>query len=232
MTEKKVYTFEDLRNIISKLRSPEGCSWDRVQTHASLCPCMIEEAYEAVDGIRILTESGQTGALKEELGDVLLQVLFHCQIAEENQEFTLEEVIDQVSAKMVHRHPHVFPDEHGELIPKEQVDWEALKKEEKPVCTPEEEIDAIPHSLPALIRTAKVLKKMERYYGTGKDFEESAACAESLLCAFVDRKDERDDQEELLGELLLSIVNLGRKKGLNSEQALIRALERCIRYFS
>ncbi|MGN0314457.1 MAG: MazG family protein [Fusicatenibacter sp.] len=217
-----------MRNIIGKLRSPDGCPWDRVQTHESLCPCMIEEAYEAVDGIRILTESGTTGALKEELGDVLLQVLFHCQIAEENQEFTLEEVVDQVAAKMVHRHPHVFPNEEGSVIPKEQVDWEALKKEEKPVRTPEEEIDAIPHSLPALIRTAKVLKKMERYYGTGSDEAASAGRAADLLRELQSEEDGGADAEEILGELLLCVVNLGRKKGLNSEQALIHALERCI----
>ena len=102
------YTFEQFCGIIRELRGENGCPWDKVQTHESLIPCMIEEAYEAVDGIKTLQEGKGWDSLCEELGDVLMQVIFHSQLAEEEGYFTFEDVVDGISRKMIHRHPHVF----------------------------------------------------------------------------------------------------------------------------
>lgn len=222
-----MYTFEDLRKIIKELRSDHGCSWDRVQTHESLCPCMIEEAYEAVEAIREQTETGNGDSLKEELGDVLLQVLFHCQIGEEEGSLCWEEVVDLVAGKMVHRHPHVFPDEAGRIIPEDQVDWDALKREEKSDETPEEEIRHIPRSFPALIRSAKTLKKLEKYYGVGQDGEQSYGHAVQAL-EVLRMESDPAKAEEAAGEVLLAVVNMARKKGINSERALTESLEKMI----
>lgn len=123
--------FEEFQKIIAKLRSPEGCPWDREQTHESLKPACIEEAAETVCGINILKETGNPDNLKEELGDLLLQVVMHAQIAEEEGLFTMEDVIETVSAKMLRRHPHVFGtaevSDSGEVL----TVWDEIKKQEK-----------------------------------------------------------------------------------------------------
>lgn len=129
MSEK--YTFEELESIIKKLRSPKGCPWDREQTHESLIPCMQEEANEVVEGIHILTDTGDADNLCEELGDVLLQVLMHSQIAEEEGLFTLEDVIDGISRKMVRRHPHVFGNSNADTSSEALLTWEEIKRQEK-----------------------------------------------------------------------------------------------------
>lgn len=129
MSEK--YTFEELESIIKKLRSPKGCPWDREQTHESLIPCMQEEANEVVEGIHILTDTGDADNLCEELGDVLLQVLMHSQIAEEDGLFTLEDVIDGISRKMVRRHPHVFGNSSADTSSEALLTWEEIKRQEK-----------------------------------------------------------------------------------------------------
>lgn len=129
MSEK--YTFEELESIIKKLRSPKGCPWDREQTHESLIPCMQEEANEVVEGIHILTDTGDADNLCEELGDVLLQVLMHSQIAEEEGLFTLEDVIDGISRKMVRRHPHVFGNSSADTSSEALLTWEEIKRQEK-----------------------------------------------------------------------------------------------------
>ena len=163
--KKEQYTWEDFRGIIARLRAPEGCPWDRAQTHQSLRGCMIEEAYEAVDAIRILSETGNSENLQEELGDVLMQVVLHSQIAEEEGLFNLEDVVDGISRKMIYRHPHVFGSAQADTPEKVLRSWEELKKKEKGDPAPEEEIAAVPRCLPALIRTQKIQKKLEKYYG-------------------------------------------------------------------
>ena len=163
--KKEQYTWEDFRGIIARLRAPEGCPWDRAQTHQSLRGCMIEEAYEAVDAIRILSETGNSENLQEELGDVLMQVVLHSQIAEEEGLFNLEDVVDGISRKMIYRHPHVFGSAQADTPEKVLRSWEELKKKEKGDPAPEEEIAAVPRCLPALIRAQKIQKKLEKYYG-------------------------------------------------------------------
>lgn len=141
---KPEYDFEQFCDIIEKLRSENGCPWDREQTHDSLKNCMIEEAYEVVDGINQFTKNGDYDNLREELGDVLLQVIMHSQIAKEAGRFTVEDVIDEIAKKMVRRHPHVFGDVQVKDSEGVLTNWEEIKKEEKkgkgsrvqsPLCT-------------------------------------------------------------------------------------------------
>lgn len=128
---KEKRDFKDLEAIVAALRSKEGCPWDRAQTHDSLSRCMIEEAAEAVDGIRLLEQEGNPDSLREELGDVLFQVVLHSAIAHEAGYFTLDDVVEDVSVKMIRRHPHVFgvyeTDESGEEIR----DWNGIKQLEQ-----------------------------------------------------------------------------------------------------
>ncbi len=161
---ERKYTFEDYLNVVRTLRSPGGCPWDGKQTHESLRPYMVEEAYEVLDGIRILQQTGQADNLCEELGDVLLQVLFHSVIAEEEGYFRIEDVIDGGCRKMIRRHPHVFPEESGQKTA-EKTDWDEIKRREKGYVSPEEELRAIPSEFPALMPP-------RRYTGRKRKFTE------------------------------------------------------------
>ena len=224
------YTYEDFRRIIAKLRAPEGCPWDREQTHASLKSCMIEEAYEVVDGIRILDETGKPDNLCEELGDVMMQVFLHSQIAEEEGLFSLDDVVDGISWKMIYRHPHVFGTAEADTAQKVLQNWEELKKKEKGDLTPEEEIAAIPHSLPSLIRTSKVLKKLDRYYGVFQNekdsFQEASDSLEQMLA-----EEKPEKIREKAGEVLLQVCNILRLLEINGEEALTEALEKLLKMY-
>lgn len=224
------YTYEDFRRIIAKLRAPEGCPWDREQTHASLKSCMIEEAYEVVDGIRILDETGKPDNLCEELGDVMMQVFLHSQIAEEEGLFSLDDVVDGISRKMIYRHPHVFGTAEADTAQKVLQNWEELKKKEKGDLTPEEEIAAIPHSLPSLIRTSKVLKKLDRYYGAFQNekdsFQEASDSLEQMLA-----EEKPEKIREKAGEVLLQVCNILRLLEINGEEALTEALEKLLKMY-
>lgn len=220
---KNKYTFQDFQEIIRTLRGKDGCAWDKIQTHESLIPCMLEEAYETVDGIETLVEGGSPDNLCEELGDVLMQVVFHSQLAEEEGNFTLEDVIDGISKKMIHRHPHVFGDSM-----EGQPDWEKLKKEEKGSQTPEEEIAAIPRALPSLIKTSKVLKKLDYYYGLNKEPQKSLQEAITRLETL---KTETDDikKEELTGEAFLYLCNYARLNDMSSEVLLEKTVKNLLK---
>ncbi|MBQ1171701.1 MAG: hypothetical protein IIX48_03770 [Lachnospiraceae bacterium] len=134
--EEKVYTFEDLRTIIKELRSETGCPWDKRQTHGSLTLCMLEEAAETVYGIKLYEKTANPDSMKEELGDLLMQVVMHACIAEEEGLFTIDDVIDGISQKMIRRHPHVFESDgtplHGKKpLPENLKSWQEIKEEEK-----------------------------------------------------------------------------------------------------
>lgn len=227
---EKKYTWEDFRSIISRLRAPDGCPWDRQQTHESLRNCMIEEAYEAVDGIRILKETGDSSSLQEELGDVLMQVFLHSQIAEEEGNFTLEDVVDGISRKMIYRHPHVFGSAKADTPDQVLQNWEELKKIEKGNPTAEEEIAAVPRCLPALIRAQKIQKKLEKYYGAFQNDEDSFREAEEALKALKQETDPEKAKEQA-GSLLLQISNLLRLKTVNGEESLADALENLLKIY-
>ena len=154
-TEGKRYSFQDLQDIMATLRSPEGCPWDREQDHNSLKRYLIEEAYEVLDAI----DAKSPAKLCDELGDLLLQVIFHAQIAKENKEFDFDDVAHGVSAKMVNRHRHVFGEEDAENSDDVMSIWEKVKKEEKGLKTQTQVLKDIPANLPALMRSFKVQQK-------------------------------------------------------------------------
>ena len=173
--EKKEYSFEDFVKIIRRLRAKDGCPWDREQTHDSLRPCMMEEAAEFVSSIRIYHESGSAENMREELGDILLQVVMHSVIAEEEGLFTLEDVIEEVSEKMIRRHPHIFGTAEADSPEQVLQNWDEIKKKEKEGKSwIESPLREIPKEFPSLTRGPKVLKKIDKLYEAAPVREETA----------------------------------------------------------
>ncbi len=202
---------------MARLRGPGGCPWDAEQTHASLVPYVIEEAHELAEAI----ETGDDAHLQEELGDVLLQVVFHADIARADGRFDIDDVARGLSEKLRRRHPHVFAGTAingvGEVI----ANWDAIKREEKPER--ESAMDGITPSLPALARAAKVLRRGERAGLLPADDASAARARDDASAARA-----RDDGEEALGRSLLEMVRGATAAGLDAERALrgaIRELE-------
>jgi tetrapyrrole methylase family protein/MazG family protein len=224
------YSFDEFREIIKTLRSENGCPWDREQTHESLKPCMIEEAAELAASIRIYGGTGDDTNLCEELGDVLLQVFLHSQIAEEEGRFSIDDVIDAISEKMIRRHPHVFGDENA--ITSDQVlqNWDEIKRKEKENQSwVTSELREIPIELPALIRTQKVLKKIDSIYDISQNMEESIAKIEQNLSDIkVQNIQDNAELSGTIGSLLMNCVNIARLSKIHSEQALTDKLEELI----
>lgn len=227
------YSFEDFVHIIEALRAPDGCPWDRAQTHESLRPCMMEEAAEVLSAIRILRDTGEGENLREELGDVLMQVVLHSQIASEQEIFSLEDVIDEVSTKMIRRHPHVFGDfKEGEPLR----DWEEIKQKEKEGKSwIESPLREIPPELPALSRASKVLKKIDRLYQPVASKEDSVLKLEKnvqQLKNLVEKNvEEKEDAEKIVGSMLLEISNIARLYRFSGEQLLTDEIEHMIEAF-
>lgn len=155
IAKKSRYNIDDLLEIMKILRNPDGCPWDREQTHRSIRRDLLEEAYEVADAI----DRGKPESLCEELGDLLLQVVFHAQIAAENGEFDFSDAVDGVCRKMILRHPHVFGDVSADSTDEVLKNWDAIKRLEKDIKSPAEELDAVAHTLPALMRAAKLSSK-------------------------------------------------------------------------
>lgn len=244
MTKK--YTYEEFVDIIKTLRSENGCPWDREQTHESLCPCLMEETAEVLAAIRILNETGDAENLQEELGDVLLQVVMHAQIAREEGLFTMEDVVNEVATKMVRRHPHVFGS--VEVNDSQQVlqNWEEIKKKEKEgKSVKESPLREIPKELPALARAVKVLKKADKTYGKHTDsvqdietlkkgvqsLEEILAVTNSTDPARSEDEPDKDSLETEVGNMLMAICNIARENKLPLEQILTDRIEDYIAEF-
>lgn len=226
---QKMKQFDEFVEVIRMLRSENGCPWDKEQTHESLKPCMIEEAYEVVDSI----DKKDIANLREELGDVLLQVVMHSVIAEEQKEFTIEDVIQEVSDKMVHRHPHVFGTTKVSNSEDVLKNWEQLKQEEKKETTISESIQRIPIALPANIRATKVQKKAAKVGFDFANYEEVLGKVYEELKELEEAKEIGDDCkiEEEFGDLLFSIVNLSRFLQINAENSLTNATNKFINRF-
>ena len=141
--QKALEAFSAFYDVVKALRGENGCPWDRAQTHSSLKPFLIEEAYETADAVTTMENGGGDADLVEELGDLLFQVMLHSEIGRQEETFTFADVADGIRRKMVHRHPHVFPDAEGRTQKK---DWETLKREEKAPETPQEEMERVPHA--------------------------------------------------------------------------------------
>ena len=221
------YKMGDLVNIMGLLRSPEGCPWDRVQTHQSIRANMLEEAYEAADAIDRMDMDN----LKEELGDVLLQVVFHASMAREAGAFGFDDVVDGICKKLVYRHPHVFGtvearDPDGALSA-----WDAQKRKEKGQSTAGDAMDSVARALPALTRAAKLQSKAAK---AGFDWREVSPALDKLseeLEEFRTAVREDSNVEEELGDLLFAAVKAGRFAGVDGEAALQGACEKFIRRF-
>ena len=185
LASRDTYDFEDLKNVMALLRSEGGCPWDLEQTHQSIRACMIEEAYE-------------------ELGDVLFQVMFHSRVEEEQGRFCVEDVVNDICAKMIHRHPHVFGGVEADSSEAVLRRWEEIKTEEKQRTTLSSRLRAVPPMLPALMRASKIVKKAE-----------VPTSAQEI-------------EAETLGEELLCLVRKAVASGLDAEQCLGQAVERLI----
>ena len=213
------YDIQDLRRIMALLRAPGGCPWDREQTHESIRRNMLEEAYEVVEAI----DEKDPEHLKEELGDVLLQVVFHAQMDREEGLFTFDDVVDGVAQKMFFRHT----DDSAQALDT----WDAQKREEKDQRTASDTLKAVARSLPALIRAEKIQSKAAK---AGFDWPDPAPALDKLAeeADELRRAAQGDgDPEEELGDLLFAAVKAGRFLGLDSEQALTRACDKFIRRF-
>lgn len=207
--DKALYTADDLTAIIALLRDPRnGCPWDKVQTHQSIRMNFLEEAYEAVDAIDLQDPS----LLCEELGDVLMQVVFHTQIEQEAGHFTWQQVCDGVCRKLIERHPHIFG---GDTSIK---DWDALKNKEKGRLTLEDDLASVPKALPALMRAAKLQKRAARY---GIEIPAAAQTVNASVETLAKAADV-STAEQAVGELLFAAVALARQAGVDPEQALQR----------
>ena len=207
---------EELIKTIEILRSPNGCQWDREQTHATLKKNMLEEAYEAVDAI----ESNDMKHLKEELGDVLLQVVLHSQIANEAGFFSIDDVAKTINEKLIHRHPHVFGDVKVNSTDDILKNWEELKKEEKPHRT--SVMDGISKAQSALMSAQKISKKAVNVGFEWPNEETLYECFFSEVEEFKSAKN-HDEKEDEFGDILFAAVNLARWNKIDAEQALLRA---------
>jgi tetrapyrrole methylase family protein/MazG family protein len=213
--------FEDLVEIMMTLRGPNGCPWDREQTHASLKRHLIEEAYEVVEAI----DGGDAKHLEEELGDLLLQIVFHAQIAAENGDFDISDVLEVIVNKLLGRHPHIFGDKEAETPEDVMVHWdEAKRKEGKSKI-----LGGVPRSLPALLYAYKVQKKAAR---VGFDWEEKAHVMDKLLEEVEEFKEVclegqgQERSEEEIGDILFTIVNVARHNGVDPESALRKTIKK------
>ncbi|MBI1351959.1 MAG: MazG family protein [Actinomycetales bacterium] len=204
----------DLVEVMDRLRSPGGCPWDARQTHESLVEYLIEEAYETVEAI----EEADRDLLREELGDLLLQVVFHARIAQEDaaQPWTLDDVADGIITKLIARHPHVFGEATAETAEQVEANWHALKAKEK---GRESVTDGIPNALPALVQAGKVLSRSASL-GDRLPALPAAAAADDILADV--------DDEHVFGDLMLALVAAGRARGFDAESATRVATRRRI----
>ena len=223
-----MYTFEDLLKIMEQLRGEGGCPWDREQTYESLKRYVLEEAYEVIEAV-----DESPAALSDELGDLLLQVVFYAQIGKETGDFTIDDVLSCVCNKMIHRHPHVFGDAVAETSDDVLVNWAQIKKQEKGQKTQTDTMRGISAVLPALMRAYKVQGAAAK---VGFDWDEPAPAVEKLReeTAEFERELGRDAAraEEEFGDLLFAAVNVARLSGIQPELALQKGTEKFIRRFS
>ena len=225
---KAAASFEKLREIVARLRGPDGCPWDREQTAESLVPALLEEAYEVSAAIR----AGDVSNQREELGDLLLVILMEAQIAAENGRFEIAQVIEEVAQKLVRRHPHVFgevklPD--SDLVLRQ---WEAIKRTEK---GPDQHyLGSLPQALPALMRAQKAQKKAARVDFDWRDLRDVLSKVDEELAETRDalvRNDAAGTADEI-GDLLFAVVNLARKVNLEAETLLQQATDKFVARFN
>jgi len=217
--------FQQLVDIMAKLRSPDGCPWDREQTHDSLKPYLLEEAYEVLETL----DDGDFEGLKEELGDLMLQVVFHAQLADEKGRFSIGDVLENINQKLMRRHPHVFGQTEIHTAEEQRIHWENLKKKEGKASV----LDGVPKTFPALLRARRIQQKAST---VGFDWEKTEQVWEKVkeeigeLEEVVQTQDTSRIEEEF-GDLLFALVNLSRFIRVDPENALRRAVDKFTRRF-
>lgn len=226
---KEKYSVSDLISIMALLRGEGGCPWDREQDHLTIRKNLIEEAYEVVEAI----DAGDPEMLCEELGDLLLQVVFHSRISEEEGDFSIEEVADGICRKLIHRHPHIFSDvvvkDSGEVLE----NWDAIKKQEKGQKTASDTLYSVPKVLPALMRSQKVQKRAAK---TGFDYPDALSALADLESEVAELREalgigRQEAQTDELGDIIFSAVNVARHLPADAEEALTASCEKFIRRF-
>ena len=223
----KYPNLEKLVDIIAVLRSENGCEWDREQTHKSLRPNMLEEAYEAVDAI----DEGDISNLREELGDVLLQVVLHAQIAKDDGEFDIEDVAKELSDNLIHRHPHVFGNTEVHSTQEILDNWDKLKKEEKTYR--KSVLDGISKSQSALMSAQKISKKVVKVGFEWDCVDSLKNCIQSEYKEFEEavKSGDKEKMEDEMGDIFFATVNLARWYKIDAEQALLRANKKFTKRF-
>ena len=219
------YSFDDLCDVMRLLRSEGGCPWDIEQTHKSLRRDFIEETYEAIEAIDL----DDMELLREELGDVLLQVVFHARIEEEQQNFNMGDVITELCTKLIHRHPHVFGEVKADTTAEVLSNWDKIKNDEKQRVTFTSRLKSVPVCLPALMRAQKVGKRASVF-----DFPDAQSVLQKIkeeIAEVEEALDSTENLQEEIGDLLLAVTSLARKCGVDSEEALTRATEKFISRF-
>lgn len=226
---KNNYNIDDLVEIVKVLRSENGCPWDKQQSHESIKPSLIEEAYEVIEAIDMKSPE----MLREELGDLLLQVVFHCQLETEKDSFNFENVCDEICKKLIIRHPHVFSDVTVSDCNEVLNNWESIKQHTKGQTTYTETLKSVPKTFPALMKAQKIGKRAAK---SGMDFE-SLSDALAKLKSEISELDEAvrsgntEDMKEELGDVLFSCTNVARKIDADAEQLLTDATEKFISRF-
>lgn len=221
LLEKEHHDYASLTDLIRLLRSEWGCPWDKEQTHASIRRDLIEETYEVIEGI----DNDDPNLMCEELGDLMMQVVFHADIENDAGRFTPTDVFDGIVKKMIHRHPHVFGDVQAETSEKVLDNWDKIKSSEKKRLTVSSKMDSVPPALPALMRAQKLGKTAAKvgfdFDSAGEAFskitEESAEVVEAM------EQGDHAHIEEELGDLLFAVVNVCRLSGVDAEEALERS---------
>ena len=221
-SQEELGTFQTLVDIVARLRAPDGCPWDREQTHNSLKRNLLEESYEVIEAI----DSGDPAILSEELGDLIVQVAFHADIARQAGEFQVEDVLRQINGKLVRRHPHVFSDGHAEDAREVERNWEQIKARERQAKGQSKSpVEGIPNDLPALSYAQLMQERVGR---AGFEWDDVAGVLDKIVEEVAEFKaaatpEERDHE---LGDLLFSMVNLTRWAGAHAEDVLRQANRR------
>jgi len=214
-----------LVDIIARLRAPDGCPWDRKQTHASLRENLLEECYEVLEAL----DEGDSAKLGEELGDLLMQVVLHSQIAAEAGEFELGDVISSINTKLIHRHPHVFGSEKVKDAEEVALNWHVLKQEERETDT--SMLDSVPKQMPSLGYSQEIQHRVAQ---VGFDWEDIDGVIDKLAeeVGEFKRADSQKQKEREFGDLLFTLANIARRLGIDLEAALRQANQRFYRRFT
>jgi len=214
--------FNKLIEIVKKLRAPNGCEWDKEQTHQSLIPYLLEETHEVIEAI----ENKDYDALKEELGDLILHVIFQADLASDKNKFSVDDLLNGINKKLINRHPHIFSNNSDDSYKKES--WEATKKKEK---NRESVLDGVPKSLPALLLSRRI---QEKAAGVGFDWDNNDQVLDKVDEEIGELKESiiiNEGIDEELGDVLFSLVNLSRHLNIDPELSLKRSTEKFIKRF-